>query len=195
MGEVKSAFEKAMEKIGQIEGLTKEEKEELKDHETLKTLLAAFYKGSLTRDGIWEKFRGMKPSLLSEAQMNMVDSLRPGSMREEFDSRKNGILAIEALKEKKNMAAIESALNAIEKLQREYDDMKRSAVEQLRAAIEGNPQMRLRQARTPDGKAVLQQLSVEEAMQSRLGEFLEEHDKRYEAAFGQTIAKLKKELK
>lgn len=195
MGEVKSAFEKAMEKIKDIEGLTAEEREEIREREKLKSLLAAFYKGELKRDQIWQGFRGIRPPLLKEAQQNMADSLKPGSMPEEFGQRREGILAVEALKEKQNTSTVESTLNGIERLQREYRQAKEKVVQQLRAAVEGNPQLRMQQVRTPDGRVLQTALSVEEAVQARLGEALAEHEKRYEMMFNQAIERLKKEMK
>ncbi|MGD1075980.1 MAG: hypothetical protein ABR903_07890 [Thermodesulfovibrionales bacterium] len=195
MGIVKSAFEKAMEKIREIEALTPEEREEMNDREKLRSLLAAFYRGELSRNQIWEGFKGMKPLLLKNAQLNMIDSLRPGATPEEFQQRREGILAIEALKELQNTAAIENSLNAIDKLQKEYRDMKERAVEEIRATIKENPQMRVRPVRTPDGRTVLQAaMSIDEAVQERMAEFLTEHGKRYEAMFAKALERLKKEL-
>lgn len=195
MGEVKSAFEKAMEKIKAIEGLTAEEKEEIKAREGLRSLLTAFYRGELNRDQTWERCRGIEPSLLKDAQHNMADSLRLGSLPEEFLRRKDGILAIEAVKEKKNSPAIEAALSAAGKLQKEYQEGKERAVKELRTAIETNPQLRMQQVRTPDGRTVPVAMSVEETVQARMAEFLAEHERRYDMTFSQAIERLKKELK
>lgn len=196
MGEVKSAFEKAMEKIKEIQALGPEEKEEMKDREKLRSVLAAFYKGDLKRDEIWEKMKGTRPSLLREAQENMVGSLRMGIMPEEFQKKKEGILAFEALKERQNIAAIENSLSSVDRVQKEYLDIRHRAVEELRAAIEENPKLRVRPVRTPDGRTVLQATpSVDEAVQARVGEFLAEHEKRYEAMFFKAIERLKKEIK
>ena len=196
MGEVKSAFEKAMEKIKEIKGLGPEEKEEMKDREKLRMVLAAFYKGDLKRDEIWEKLKGTRPSLLKEAQENMVNSLRMADMTEEFQKKKDGILAIEALKEKKNMAGMETSLSSVGRVQKEYIDVRQRAVEQLRAAIEENPKLRVRPVRTPDGRTVLQATpSVDEAVQARVGEFLAEHEKKYEAMFFKAIDRLRNEIK
>jgi len=196
MGEVKSAFEKAMEKIKEIKGLDPEEKEEMKDREKLRSVLAAFYRGDLKRDEIWGKLKGTRPSLLKEAQDNMIDSLRMGNIAEEFQKKKDGILAIEALKGKQNMAGIENSLSSVERLQREYIDIRKRAVDELRAAIEENPKLRVRPVRTPDGRTVLQATpSVDEAVQARVGEFLAEHEKKYEAMFFKAIDRLKKEIK
>jgi hypothetical protein len=195
VGIVKSAFEKAMEKAAEIGELTPEEKETLKDKENLKDTLAEYYKGGLNFDGLWTKLKVFKPVFLKEAQLSMLSSIRLGNIPEEFRLRKDGILAVEALKENKNISTLENLLNSIERLQKEYEDLKKQAVEQLRKAIEDNPQMRVKPVKTPDGRTVLQQtVSVDEAVQGRVTEFLDEHEKRYETMFNRVTDELKKEL-
>ena len=195
MGKVKSAFEKAMEKITDMGELTSEEKETLKDQEKIKSVLTEFYKRQLDRDGLWQKLKGSKSSLLKEVQQYLVDSLGLGSAPEEFQQRKEGILAIEALKVKQNTSAIEQTLNLIKGLQKEYQDGKDRAEEELREAIDRNPQLRLRPVRTPDGRAVLQAAySVDEAIQAKLAEFMSEHEEKYAQKFASLMDKLKKEV-
>jgi len=194
MGKVKSAFEKAMEKIAGMGELTPEEKEKIKDQEKVKSILSEFYKGQLDRNGLWQKLTGSKPSLLKEIQQQLINSLGLGSTPEEFQQRKDGILAIEALKEKKNVPAIEATLNLIKGLQKEFQEGKERAAKELKEAIESNPQMRLRPVKTPDGRTVLQAaLSVDEALQAKLAEFISEHEERYSQKFIRVIEKLKKE--
>lgn len=196
MGEVKSAFEKAMEKLKSIEGFTAEEKAEMKDREEMKSLLAALYKGEIKRDQLWQKFKVLRPALFKEAQQKIAESLRLAMASEELVQRKDGMLAIEALKQKQNSAAIESAMNTIERLQKEYIQAKERAIQELRAAIEQNPQLRMRPMRAPDGRTVYQAaVSVDEAVQTKMSEFLAEHEKRSEIMFSQAVAKLMKELK
>ncbi|MEJ2695866.1 MAG: hypothetical protein P8013_04390 [Candidatus Sulfobium sp.] len=195
MGNVKSAFEKAMEKIEAVEALTPEEKERIRDREKIRSVLAAFYKGELKRDDLWEKLKGSRPSLLSEAQRSMADSLRLGILKEEFQLRREGILAIEALKENKNAAAVENASNMLEKVCREYRQIQEQAAREMRAAVEQNPQMRMRPVRTADGRTVLQpSLSVDEAVQERLAQFLEDNEKRYVEMFAGGVERLKSEM-
>ncbi len=194
MGKVKSAFEKAMEKIAEIGDLTPEEKEKIKDQEKIKSILAEFYKGQLDRNGLWQKLKGSKPSLLKEVQQNLMNSFGLGSTPEEFQHRKDGILAIETLKEKQNVSSIEHTLNSIKVSQKEFQEGKERAAEELREAIERNPQLRLRPVRTPDGRNVLQAaLSVDEAVQAKLAEVLSEHEERYSRKLIGLIEKLKKE--
>lgn len=195
MGKVKSAFEKAMEKAAAIGELTPEERERLKGEEKLRSLMAEFYKGQLDRDGLWQKLKGSKPSLLKEAQLTFIDSLGIGSSPDEFQKRKDAILAIETLKERQNTSAIEHILDSLKILQNEYREGKEKAAQELRTVIESNPQSRVQHVRTPDGRIVQAALSVDEAVQVRLAEFLSEHEERYSMKFVGLIEKLKKEIK
>lgn len=154
MGKVKSAFEKAMEKAAAIGELTPEERERLKGEEKLRSLMAEFYKGQLDRDGLWQKLKGSKPSLLKEAQLTFIDSLGIGSSPDEFQKRKDAILAIETLKERQNTSAIEHILDSLKILQNEYREGKEKAAQELRTVIESNPQSRVQHVRTPDGRIV-----------------------------------------
>jgi len=195
MGKVKSAFEKAMEKAAGIGELTPEEKEKIKDQEKVKSILAEFYKGQIDRDGLWQRLKGVSPYILKEAQQHILDSLGLGSTPEEFQLRKDGILAIENLKEKKHIPAVEQTLSSIKALQKEYSEGKERAAEELKTAVERNPQLRVQPVRTPDGRTVYQaSLSVDEAVQARLSEFLSEHEMRYGQQFSRLIEKLKKEV-
>ncbi len=195
MGNVKSAFEKAMEKIESIEALTPEEKEQIEDREKIRSVLAAFYRGELGKDDLWEKLKGAKSSLLAEVQRNMADSLRLGILQEEFQLRREGILAIESLKEKRNAAAVENMLNMLEKMRKEFKQIKEQAADEMRAAVEQNPQMRMRPVRTADGRTVLQPaLSIDEAVQERLAQFLDDNEKRYGEMFTSGAERLKREM-
>jgi hypothetical protein len=185
-----------MEKAAAIGDFTPEEREEMKSKEMIKSLLADYYKGDITRDGLWQQLRGSRPALLQGAQVSLAGSLRLGSTQETLQQRKEGILAIEALKEKQNLSVVEQLLTFIERLQREYWEGRERAVEELRAAMEENPQLRLKPMKTPNGRTVIQAaLSVDEAVQVRMAEFLKGHEEKYDAAFSKAVGKLKRELK
>jgi hypothetical protein len=196
MAKVKSAFEKAMEKAAEIGEFTEEEKEKLREQEKLKTLLAEFYKGKLDRNGLWKELKGSKPTILREAQNSLADSIGLSSIPEEFQKRKDGILAIENLKEVKNTSAIEHILHVIETIQKEYKEKKEMVADELREEIERNPQLRLQPVRTANGKTAFQAaLSVDEAVQARLTDFLAEHERIFSQEFTKMIYALKKEIK
>jgi hypothetical protein len=133
---------------------------------------------------------------LKEAQQYLIDSLGLGSTPEEFKTRRDGVLAIETLKETQLTPAIEQILDSIEILQKEYQDRKERMADDLRAEIERNPQMRMQPVRSPDGRSVFQAtLSVDEAVQAKLSEFLVEHENVYTAEFIRMINRLKQEIR
>jgi hypothetical protein len=196
MEKVKSAFEKAMERAAAIGEMTAEEKEQLKEQEKIKTILSEYYKDNLDRDGLWKKMKGSKPESLRETQMSLINSLGLNMIPEEFLKRKDGILAIESLKEQQRVSVIEQVLDSIAGIQKEYQEGKEQASEQLREAIESNPQLRMKPVKAPDGRMTFQAaVSVDEAVQARLSEFLAEHEERYEFSFTKLIEKLKWEAK
>jgi len=196
MGKVKNAFEIAMEKAAKISSLSLEEKEKIKDEEKVMAILKEFYQGRLDSNTLWQRLKGSKPSLLTMAQINVIDSLSLGTSQEEFQTRKQGILAVETLKENPNTAMIESELHAIETLQKKYEEMKEQVAADLKRQIEMNPQLRVRPVTTPDGRAVMQMtVSVDEAVKAQLTDYLLEHEKKYNQAFYQVIEELKEIVK
>lgn len=196
MGKVKSALEIALERAEGIGGLSPEEKEKLEDEEKVMSILTEFYRAKLDANGLWTKLRGSKSSLLRMAQLNLIDSVSLGSLQEEFRARKQAILAIESLREKQNTAMIEMSLNAIESLQREYQDMKEKAFEDLKREVEAHPQLRMQPVRTPDGKAVMQMMvSVDEAVDARMAEFLSEHEEQFKQEFSDIVRGLKEQVR
>ncbi|MDA8079145.1 MAG: hypothetical protein M0Z79_09435 [Nitrospiraceae bacterium] len=194
MSRVKSAFEKAMEKMETIGNLSIEEKEAIRDSDNLRTLLASFYRGELSKEALWQKMKDFKPSLLKEAQKSMINSLRLSSLPEEFQLRSNGILAIESLKKTPRSSVLENVLGSIGKVQKEYQEVKEGAIAELRQAIESNPQMRMRHVKAADGRSYPMAMTVDEAIQARMAEFLPEHEKRYETLFARAAEKLLAEL-
>lgn len=196
MGIVKSAFEKAMERAAAMGEYSEEEKARLRGEEQIRSLLAEFFKGHIDRNALWEKAKGTPASILCEAQRSIVDSLRLSMIPEEFRQRKEALLALETAKEKRNTSTIEQGLKTIEAVQKEFTQGKERVIQQLRAEIERNPHLRVRPMRSPDGKTMYQAaLSVDEAVQTKLGEFLGEHEHHYGLALDRAIAKLKADIK
>ena len=132
MGRVKSALEIALEKAGKVGELSREERERMEDEERMEFVLKEFYRGKLDSNGLWQRLKGSKPSLLKMAQLNLLATLALGNLEEEFISTKQAIVAIETLKERPNTAVIEASLNAVAALQKEYYAVKEKVIEDLR---------------------------------------------------------------
>ena len=195
MGKVKTALEIALEKAGKIGGLSQEEKEKKEDEEKVMAVMQQYFQGKIDSNGLWQRLKGSKPFQLKIAQILLIDSLGLGNSQEEFQTRKQGILAVETLKETQNTAVIELGLNALEDLQKEYREKKEKVVKDFKRQLEKHPQLRMQPVRTPDGKTVMQMsVSVDEAVKARLSDYLTEHEKQYGQEFLSVIEELKDQV-
>ncbi len=193
---IKTAIEIAMEKASMVGELTPEEKEKIENAKKLKPLMAKFYKGKISADGLWKSLKGSNLSLLKEAQLNLIESIRLENSHAEFEKRKKGILAIEALKENQNMPIVEQNLNFIVDLQKRAKEEKEQAYSSFKTSIERNPQARIRTVNQGQGKAVVK-LSVENAIKQspQWKQFLAEYEKRCSQELAKIIEKLKVNIK
>jgi hypothetical protein len=187
----------ARERLAKIGEFTQEEKDKLVDSEKVNSLLSEFYQGQIDPESLWKRLREEgKPSLLREAQMRMIDSLSFGSTPVELQRKKDGILAIETLKEEQNTSIVELNLSLIEDLQKRYRAEIEQAYNSIRAEVEGNPQLRLKQVQQGQNTMIVQ-LSVDEAIKQlpQWRDFLSDQEKRYSQEFAKVVEKLKRELR
>jgi len=187
----------ARERLAKIGDLTQEEKEKMVDSERVNSLLSEFYQGQIDPESLWKRLKEEgKPSLLREAQIRLVDSLSFGSTPAELQRKRDGILAIETLKEEQNTSIVELNLNLMEDLQKRYRTEMEQAYNGIRAEVERNPQLRVKQVQQGQNTMVVQ-LSVDEAIKQlpQWRDFLSDQEKRYSQEFAKVMEKLKKELK
>jgi len=187
----------ARERLAKIGELTAEEREKMVDAEKVNSLLSEFYLGQIDSDNLWKKLKEeSKPSLLREAQMRLIDSLSFGSTPIELQRKRDGILAIETLKEQQNTSIVELNLNLMEELQKRYKAEIEQAYSSIKAEVERNPQLRVKQVQQGQNTMVVQ-LGVDEAIKQlpQWRDFISEQEKRYSQEFAKLIEKLKRELK
>jgi hypothetical protein len=188
------------EKLAKIGEVTPGEKERIKDLDHVTSLLSQFYKGELSAEGLWRELRDYKDKskshLLKEAQMKLIDSLNLGSAEAEFQKRRDGVLAIESLKEHRNTAALEQSLNSIKGLQTKYRDEMEKAYSSLKSQVERNPQLRMQQVKQGQ-RTVVVQLTVDKAVKisPEWKRFVDSHEKRYSQEFAKAMERLKREAK
>jgi hypothetical protein len=192
---IKTALEIALEKANEINILNPEEKEKIKAEEKIKSLLAKYFKGSLSSIDLWQKLKGNNLFILREAQLILINSLNFKNSKLEYKIRKDAILAIETLKERKNTSTIESILNEIILLNNDYLKKKEEIENILKKEIKKNPQARLKTVKQGN-KLIITQLSVEEALQENVQwkNFIIQHEEKYTQEFKEVIERLKKEI-
>jgi hypothetical protein len=177
--------------------LTQEEKEKMLDSEKVNSLLSEFYQGQIDPESLWKKLKEEgKSSLLREVQARLVDSLSFGSTPAELQRKRDGILAIESLKKEQNTSTIELNLRRIEDLQKRHGAEIEQAYNGIRAEVERNPRLRVKQVQQGQNTMVVQ-LTIDEAIKQlpQWRDFLSNQEKRYSQEFGRAIERLKRELK
>jgi hypothetical protein len=187
----------ARERLARIGELTPEEKEKMLDSEKVNSILSEFYQGQIDPESLWKKLKEEgKPSLLRETQARLVDSLSFGSTPAELQRKRDGILAIETLKKEQNTSTIELNLKRMEDLQKRYRTEIEQAYNGIRAEVERNPQLRVKQVQQGQNTMVVQ-LTVDEAIKQfpQWRDFLSNQEKSYSQEFARVIEKLKRELK
>ena len=187
----------ARERLSRLGELTQEERERMVDSEKVTSLLSEFYQGQIDPESLWKRLKEEgKPSLLKEAQVKLVDSLSFGVPPAELQRKREGILAIETLKEEQNTSVIEFNLNRLEELQKTYKAEVDRAYNGIRAEVEKDPRLRMKQVQQGQNTMVVQ-LSVDEAIKQlpQWQDFLSEQGKRYSQEFAATKENLQSELR
>jgi hypothetical protein len=187
----------ARERLAKIGELTREEKEKMVDSEKVNSLLSEFYQGQIDSESLWKRLKEEgKPFLLKEAQMKLINSLSFGSTPDELQRKKEGILAIETLKEEQNTPIVELNLSLMEDLQKRYRTEIEQAYNGIRAEVERNPQLRVKQVQQGQDTMIIK-LSVDEAIKQlpQWQDFLSNQEKRYSQEFAKVMEKLRRDLK
>ncbi len=187
----------ARERLARISELTPEEKQKMLDSEKVNSLLSEFYQGQIDPESLWKRLKEEgKPSLLREAQVRLADSLGFGSTPAELQRKREGILAIETLKREQNTSVIELNLKRMEELQKKYRTEIEQAYDGIRAEVERNPRLRVKQVQQGQNTVVIQ-LTVDEAIKQlpQWRDFLSNQEKRYNQEFAKVIERLKRDLR
>ena len=187
----------ARERLSRIGELTQEEKQKMIDSDRVNSLLSEFYQGKIDAEGLWKRLKNEgRPSLLREAQTSLIDSLGLGNTPAELQRRKEGILAVETLKEEQNTPVVDLNLEQMEDLRKRYTAEIDQAYNSLRIEVEGDPQLRVKQVQQGQS-TMLVQLTVDEAIKQlpQWQDFLSKHQRRYTEEFARVAEALKRELR
>jgi hypothetical protein len=187
------------ERLARMGDMTSEEKERMKDSDVIDSLLSEFYRDELNSEGLWRRLKELqeagKGRLLREVQLRLIASLSLNSVSADVQKRKEGILALEGLKDEQHTSALEGGLNSIADLQIRYADEMQRVYEELRAQVERDPRLRVEQVRQGQNTGLVQ-LSVEEAVKRnpQWRDFLVQHENRYSEEFARVLQLLEDEV-
>jgi serine/threonine protein kinase len=191
VAKIKSALEIAMEKSKKIEKLSSQEMNEIRQQEKIDRILAKYYKDEIEADDLWRHLKDISNKMLINAQNNFLQSLTFQSNEFEIEKRKNGILAIENLKNDNLTSDIEFSFEQLAKIRTEFKKNKEQLMQILREELERDPQRRF-QTFQQDGQIVVKQLSMEEAMEQ--DEQLKKNLKQLEMQFSKKYNTVKEKI-
>jgi len=125
----------------------------------------------------------------------LINSLGLRTTDKQFKKRKEGILAIEALKDEKNSSLLEQYMNNISTLINQYDQEKEKMEEQIKERLKQNSQARMKPIQTEDGRTVMKlESGVDNETREQFNNMLAQFEERYNMKFNQYISELKKNL-
>jgi len=189
----------AKERLARIGALSQEEKERLRQSRELDSLLSEYFKDELDTDALWKRLKALKEQtgepVVKEAQSKLVDTLRLQMSQEDFDQRRQAILAIETIKTEGKYTTVELVLSSIETLRQKYTNLKEQAYQQLKGALESQLQAAAQQAVT-QGLNVDVESSIEANIKSspQWKEFISRHEKNSEEMFNSYITRLRETI-
>jgi hypothetical protein len=176
-----------------LEDLSEEEKESIENKKKLNPIMTGFYRNEIGPEKLWTKLKNERASLLKQAQLNLLESLKFSLEPEEIKRRNKGIIAIESLKKDQKTSAIQQGLSLLENMQKKAETEKKQVFNEFKKAVENNPQARTRVVEQGGAKIVLK-LSVEDAIaqNQQWKQFLSDFEKNYNSEFDKVCDQVKK---
>jgi hypothetical protein len=189
---IKTALELALEKTAMLDDLTDTEKEAIANKKKLEPAMAGFYKGKSGPEQLWQELKDENLSLLKQAQVNLIESLKFNLDTKELQRRNKGIIAVESLKKEQKTSVLQQSLKMLETIQHKAETEKTQVFNEFKKAVEGNPQARNKVVEQ-GGQKVVVKLSVEDAIMQnpQWRQFTSELATNYEDQFEQAITVLK----
>ena len=186
----------ARERLARIGALSKEERARLKQSNDLDSLLSEYFSGGLDTDGLWKRLKGLKQqrgeSIPREVQARLVDTLRLRMGQEDFEQRRDAILAIETMKAEGKYSTLEVALDSIEAVRQKYLQVKQQAYEQLKAGLQSQLQAAAQQAKAQGMKIDIGgSLDANARNSPQWKDFISQHEESSEEMFDSYIGRLR----
>jgi len=192
---IKTALEIAMEKLSQIEDLSEEEKENIKIKKEISPLMADFYSDKISTEDLLKKLKSASPSILTEVQLSVVESISYGNTEQEIKKRKDTAIAIEKLKKKNKSAFIDQSLSYLANLKKKAQHEREEVYNKFKNMAESNPESLYKEI-DQGGRKMVIQLGIEEAINQnpQWQKFISESENQYEQEFRRVLDKLKSEI-
>ena len=187
MERIKSSYEIAMERAEEMlkdDNEREDNSRKLEIREELKAVMSKYFKGELDADGLWQELNDKDDVYLAQAQEMIIESFGLRTSEDDFAKRKEGILAIENLKNSDNSSIIEQVLNKLNELQQRHQSKREQMEEQFKERMEQQAEMQMKPVQTDDGRTVMKLDSgVDRESQKRMKQQLSQLEEQSEQMF------------
>jgi hypothetical protein len=142
---------RAQERLARIGGMSDAEKQRLQHEAEIESALAPYFTGSASTEELWQCVRSLMaaggPDVVKQAQSRIAGTFRMQMSKDDFESRKKALLALETLKPSGKYSALELLLGSVTSLKQRYEDVKTQALEQVREQMQDQVRAAADQAR------------------------------------------------
>lgn len=198
MDKIKSSYEIAMErakKLSEEDEMSEEESRDIEMKEELKPLMSKYFKEEIDAEELWEELKDKGDDYLAKAQELIIESIGLRSSDEIFEKRKEGILAIENLKNDPNSSIIEQILSKLNQVENQYQQKREQMEEQFKERMEQQAEMQMKPVQTEDGKTVMKLDSgVDRETQQQMKQQISQLEEQSEQMFTSLVEDLKNNL-
>ncbi|HKL75926.1 MAG TPA: hypothetical protein VJ881_07655 [Halanaerobiales bacterium] len=198
MDKIKSSYEIAMErakKLSEEDEMSEEKSKNIEIREELKPLMSKYFREKIDAEELWEKLKDKSDDYLAKAQELIIESLGLRTSDEIFSKRKEGILAIENLKNSPSSSIIEQILSKLNQVENQYQQKREQMEEQFKERMEQQAEMQMKPVQTEDGQTVMKLDSgVDRETQQQMKQQLAQLEEQSEQMFNSLVEDLKNNL-
>lgn len=189
----------ARERLARISALSGEEQQRLARESELNAILSGYFKGELDADVLWKRLKELKDQtgepVVAEAQGKLLETLRLQMGKEDFELRRDAVLALETLKQSGKYPTLEMGFRSLEGLREQYEAAKNEAYQQVRATVARQLESVAEQVKM-QGLSVDTERSVDANVRNspQWKEFIGRHDRASEQVFARHLSELRAAL-
>ena len=136
------------EKLARIGAVTEDDVAKTREMNDLEQIISRFFKGDMDASGLWTEFKKYKNEhkdyLLSETQRRIIDSLSIKLNEKELEKRKEGLIAIETLKDENMVTEVDRIFRIIKELKPRKENEYEQTLKRIRDRFAKKPELRMK---------------------------------------------------
>ncbi len=187
---IKSAYEKAMERAEEMTEDTESEVDFAR-REEIKPILSKFFRDEIDSDELWQEFSGREEAELKAAQEMIIDTLGLNSNDREIEKRKQGIMALEDLKDSSQVSSVERTMEEVSRVVQQYNTEQERLRDKLKDMLQRQMQQQQQQGQLNANGGPMQMVQhLDEETRRRIAQTREQMEEKFQNQWDQVKDKL-----